>query len=88
MATASKMLSCTSQGSSLRAPRAPKALRALPAVGGRRRLAQPVMAASALPADVPTPEKRTTMNLLLLGAVSVPVGIMGVPYLGFFIPKG
>lgn len=31
-------------------------------------------------------DKRNTMNLLLLGAVSLPVGALALPYAVFFVP--
>jgi cytochrome b6-f complex iron-sulfur subunit len=36
---------------------------------------------------VPDMEKRNTMNLLLLGAASLPVAGLGVPFLAFFVPN-
>ncbi|KAG2649880.1 hypothetical protein PVAP13_1NG147600 [Panicum virgatum] len=46
-------------------------------------------AASSIPADrVPDMEKRKLMNLLLLGAISLPTAGMLVPYGSFFIPAG
>ncbi|TXG55278.1 hypothetical protein EZV62_020534 [Acer yangbiense] len=45
--------------------------------------------ASSIPADrVPDMGKRNLMNLLLLGALSLPSGIMLVPYATFFAPPG
>ncbi|KAE9456429.1 hypothetical protein C3L33_11649, partial [Rhododendron williamsianum] len=45
--------------------------------------------ATSIPADrVPDMEKRKLMNLLLLGALSLPSGIMLVPYATFFAPPG
>jgi len=38
--------------------------------------------------EVPNMEKRSTMNLLLLGVTALPVGLYGIPYLSFFFPKG
>lgn len=43
------------------------------------------MATAALD-EVPTPEKRTTMNLLLVGAASLPVAGLAVPFAAFFVP--
>ena len=46
-------------------------------------------AASSIPADrVPDMEKRKLMNLLLLGAISLPTVGMVVPYGAFFVPAG
>ncbi|OAY82086.1 Cytochrome b6-f complex iron-sulfur subunit, chloroplastic [Ananas comosus] len=46
-------------------------------------------ATSSIPADrVPDMGKRQLMNLLLLGAVSLPTAIMLVPYAAFFVPPG
>ncbi|MCH1921736.1 cytochrome b6-f complex iron-sulfur subunit, partial [Shewanella sp. A3A] len=46
-------------------------------------------AASSIPADrVPDMGKRQLMNLLLLGAISLPTVGMLVPYGAFFIPAG
>ncbi|KAG8640708.1 cytochrome b6-f complex iron-sulfur subunit, chloroplastic [Manihot esculenta] len=46
--------------------------------------------ASSVPADdrVPDMGKRQLMNLLLLGAISLPTGFMLVPYTAFFVPPG
>lgn len=45
--------------------------------------------ATSIPADrVPDMGKRQLMNLLLLGAVSLPTGFMLVPYATFFAPPG
>ncbi|KAK9677964.1 hypothetical protein RND81_11G179000 [Saponaria officinalis] len=45
--------------------------------------------ATSIPADnVPDMEKRKLLNLLLLGAISLPSGIMLYPYTYFFVPPG
>ncbi|GLT48116.1 hypothetical protein SLA2020_217570 [Shorea laevis] len=46
--------------------------------------------ATSIPADdrVPDMGKRQLMNLILLGAVSLPTGFMLVPYASFFVPPG
>ncbi|CAI9090368.1 OLC1v1025131C2 [Oldenlandia corymbosa var. corymbosa] len=45
--------------------------------------------ATSVPADrVPDMGKRQLMNLLLLGAISLPTAIMVVPYATFFAPPG
>lgn len=45
--------------------------------------------ATSIPADrVPDMEKRKLMNLLLLGAISLPTAGMLVPYATFFAPPG
>ncbi|KAM7271712.1 hypothetical protein ACFE04_030926 [Oxalis oulophora] len=47
--------------------------------------------ATSIPAGddrVPDMERRNLMNLLLLGALSLPTGIMLVPYGSFFVPPG
>ncbi|PPS09216.1 hypothetical protein GOBAR_AA11407 [Gossypium barbadense] len=45
--------------------------------------------ATSIPADrVPDMGKRQLMNLLLLGAISLPSGFMLVPYAAFFVPSG
>lgn len=46
--------------------------------------------ATSFPADdrVPDMGKRQLMNLLLLGAVSLPTAIMLIPYASFFVPPG
>jgi cytochrome b6-f complex iron-sulfur subunit len=36
---------------------------------------------------VPDMEKRNTMNLLLLGAASLPVANLGIPFIAFFVPN-
>ena len=47
-----------------------------------------VVRSSAVAAeDVPTPEKRTIMNLLLAGAIGLPVASLAAPYALFFVPK-
>ncbi|AQK59453.1 cytochrome b6-f complex iron-sulfur subunit [Zea mays] len=59
---------------------------------GRERASQrsiTCQAASSIPADrVPDMEKRKLMNLLLLGAISLPTVGMVVPYGAFFVPAG
>uniref|UniRef100_A0A7N0V3D4 plastoquinol--plastocyanin reductase n=1 Tax=Kalanchoe fedtschenkoi TaxID=63787 RepID=A0A7N0V3D4_KALFE len=46
-------------------------------------------ASSSIPADrVPDMGKRQLMNLLLLGALSLPTATMLVPYAAFFVPPG
>ncbi|XP_039013279.1 cytochrome b6-f complex iron-sulfur subunit, chloroplastic-like, partial [Hibiscus syriacus] len=48
-----------------------------------------VVVATSIPADrVPDMGKRQLMNLLLLGAISLPTGFMLVPYAAFFVPPG
>merc|ERR1711988_885171 len=37
--------------------------------------------------DVPDLNKRSTMNLLLLGAAALPVSTLALPYALFFVPK-
>ena len=44
-----------------------------------RRSALVVRAASASAGEVPTPEKRTTLNLLLAGAIGLPVAGLAGP---------
>ncbi|OMP08873.1 Cytochrome b6-f complex Fe-S subunit [Corchorus olitorius] len=45
--------------------------------------------ATSIPADrVPDMGKRQLMNLLLLGAISLPTGYMLYPYTYFFVPPG
>ncbi|GMG98637.1 hypothetical protein Nepgr_000477 [Nepenthes gracilis] len=46
--------------------------------------------AASIPADdrVPDMGKRQLMNLLLLGAISLPTAAMLVPYVAFFVPPG
>lgn len=46
--------------------------------------------ATSVPADdrVPDMEKRQLMNLLLLGALSLPTAGMLIPYASFFAPPG
>ena len=58
-------------------------------LGTMNRRSVTCQAVSSIPADrVPDMEKRKLMNLLLLGAISLPVGGMLVPYGAFFIPAG
>lgn len=63
----------------------PLSLRSAPKVAKKQAT---VCMAAVAEEDVPSPEKRTVMNLLLVGAGGLPTIIMGGPYLGFFIPKG
>jgi len=42
--------------------------------------------AGAAAREAPNMEKRTTVNALLLGAVGLPVGLMAVPFLAYFVP--
>lgn len=50
--------------------------------------AMPVVKAASVSAEnVPDMGKRTTMNLLLAGAVALPVGSLAVPFALFFVPK-
>merc|ERR1711907_32219 len=42
---------------------------------------------TALVGDVPDMNKRNTMNLLLVGAASLPIGSLAVPYALLFVPK-
>ena len=43
--------------------------------------------ASTALTEVPSPEKRTVMNLLLLGAVGLPVAGLAGPFALYFVPK-
>jgi cytochrome b6-f complex iron-sulfur subunit len=45
------------------------------------------IATGALAGEVPDMEKRNTMNLLLVGAASLPIGGLGIPYIAFFVPN-
>merc|ERR1719353_876943 len=45
------------------------------------------MTTHAVAGEVPDMDKRNTMNLLLLGAASLPVATLGLPYAFFFVPK-
>merc|ERR1711920_153966 len=42
---------------------------------------------SATNERVPNMDKRNTMNLLLVGALSLPVGALALPYALFFVPR-
>lgn len=56
---------------------------------GRERGVKIVCQATSIPADrVPDMGKRQLLNLLLLGAISLPTAIMVVPYAAFFVPPG
>lgn len=56
---------------------------------GRERSGKVVAMATSIPADrVPDMGKRQLMNLLLLGAISLPATGMLVPYAAFFAPPG
>ncbi|CAI0550159.1 unnamed protein product [Linum tenue] len=57
--------------------------------GGRDRVMKVSCQATSIPADrVPDMGKRELMNLLLLGAISLPTAGMLVPYASFFVPTG
>merc|ERR1711939_236888 len=43
--------------------------------------------AGARARNYPDMEKRTTMNILLAGAASLPIGSLALPYAFFFVPK-
>jgi cytochrome b6-f complex iron-sulfur subunit len=45
------------------------------------------MATNAAVGETPDMDKRNTMNLLLVGAASLPVGSLALPYAFFFVPK-
>jgi cytochrome b6-f complex iron-sulfur subunit len=45
------------------------------------------MSTRAVAGEVPDMDKRNSMNLLLLGAASLPVASLGLPYAFFFVPK-
>ncbi|RLM80093.1 cytochrome b6-f complex iron-sulfur subunit [Panicum miliaceum] len=91
---ASTALSTAANPTQLCRPRAsPKPVKGLGLGMGRERFSQrssiTCQAASSIPADrVPDMEKRKLMNLLLLGAISLPTVGMVVPYGSFFIPAG
>lgn len=59
-------------------------------LGKERRSAKIICQATSIPADdrVPDMGKRQLMNLLLLGAISLPTAGMLVPYATFFAPPG
>uniref|UniRef100_A0A5B7B2C7 plastoquinol--plastocyanin reductase n=1 Tax=Davidia involucrata TaxID=16924 RepID=A0A5B7B2C7_DAVIN len=57
-------------------------------VGKDKRMRITCMATSIAPDRVPDMGKRELMNLLLLGALSLPTGFMLVPYATFFAPPG
>lgn len=66
-----------------------RGLRALPAAPRAARSNSIITRAAAVAAeDVPDMPKRTTMNLLLLGAISAPVALLAGPFAYFFVPKG
>nr|GLL30449.1 cytochrome b6-f complex iron-sulfur subunit 1, chloroplastic [Ipomoea trifida]GMD08459.1 cytochrome B6-F complex iron-sulfur subunit, chloroplastic [Ipomoea batatas] len=58
--------------------------------GGRKKGLKVTCMATSIPADdrVPDMGKRQLMNLLLLGALSLPTSAMLVPYAAFFVPPG
>merc|ERR1719235_1744445 len=45
-----------------------------------------VVSARAIAGEVPDMDKRNTMNLLLVGAASLPIGALALPYALFFVP--
>jgi len=51
------------------------------------RTLRPVIRAAAVAGEVPDMAKRNTMNLILLGGISLPVGALALPYAVFFVPK-
>ena len=61
------------------------AMRSAPKRVSRRTL--PIRAATAPAAEeVPSPEKRSIMNLVLAGGAALPVSVMAYPFLAFFVP--
>lgn len=60
------------------------------AAAGRKKGLRVTCMATSIPADdrVPDMGKRQLMNLLLLGAISLPTAGMLVPYASFFVPPG
>lgn len=78
-------LPCNKFGCSVQGlkPRAPASV---VGVAAPRRVAPITRAAAVAAEDVPDMAKRTTMNLLLLGAISAPVAFLGGPFLLFFVP--
>lgn len=68
------------------------AMRSTSSVAGPRlasrvsRRTVPVVRAASASAEVPDMNKRNTMNLILLGGISLPVGALAVPYALFFVP--
>jgi cytochrome b6-f complex iron-sulfur subunit len=58
-----------------------------PAAAKPARAAVVVRSSAVAAEDVPTPEKRTIMNLLLAGAIGLPVAGLAGPYALFFVPK-
>jgi hypothetical protein len=51
------------------------------------RTLRPVIRASAVAGEVPSMDKRNTMNLILLGGIGLNVAALGIPYAVFFVPK-
>merc|ERR1712093_309837 len=47
----------------------------------------PIVRAASATDDFPDMERRNTMNLLLVGAASLPVGALAIPYALFFVPN-
>lgn len=75
---------CTGKNGALAPPRA---LRPIKGLGTKPRLSVTCQAASdAYPDNVPNMQKRQVMNLLLLGALSLPTAAMLGPYASFFVP--
>jgi len=62
-------------------PLQPSAAYQLRSAGGRD------MTAGAGAGAVPDMNKRNTLNLILVGAASLPVGSLAIPYAAFFVPK-
>ncbi|RWW44665.1 hypothetical protein BHE74_00049553, partial [Ensete ventricosum] len=69
-----------------------RALLSKPARGlglGKERIGKIICQATSIPADrVPDMGKRQLLNLLLLGALSLPTAGMLIPYTSFFVPPG
>ncbi|RWW02267.1 hypothetical protein GW17_00034660 [Ensete ventricosum] len=69
-----------------------RALLSKPARGlglGKERIGKITCQATSIPADrVPDMGKRQLLNLLLLGALSLPTAGMLIPYTSFFVPPG
>lgn len=77
---------CTGKNGALAPTRALKSVKGLGSKPSRGVACQAT--SGILPEDVPDMEKRKLLNLLLLGAISLPTVTMLGPYTYFFVPPG
>ncbi|KAL9270031.1 Cytochrome b6-f complex iron-sulfur subunit, chloroplastic-like protein [Drosera capensis] len=81
---------CSTKSGLLAPPMAAGTLSRKATIGGRKMGMNKITCqATSIPSDrVPDMKKRELMNLLLLGAISLPTAGMLIPYASFFVPPG